>query len=88
MLCHWRPEEGVKSRTEIIGGYEPLCECYELNLTPLQEQQVLLSDESCRSWELSSGPLEEQLLKHVSSPCPHQYLSRLFGLAVFYPNQL
>lgn len=41
MLCLWRPEEGVGSpRTKVISDCKPpLSECWELNTSPLQEQQ-------------------------------------------------
>lgn len=48
-VCAWclqRPEEGIKSPgARIPGGSELTCGCYESNLSPLEEQQVLLADE-------------------------------------------
>lgn len=39
----WKPEERVHfTRTEVTDSYEQSCECWEQNLGPLQEQQVLL----------------------------------------------
>ena len=41
-----RPEEGIRSdEAGIIGGWEPWCGHWELNLGPLEEQQVLLTTE-------------------------------------------
>lgn len=38
----WKPEEGIGlSGPGIKDGFEPSCECWELNLDPVQEQQVL-----------------------------------------------
>lgn len=38
-----RSEEGVSPLgTVVMDGCEPLCECWELNLGPLQDQQLLL----------------------------------------------
>ena len=46
MWCLWRPEEGVEpSGTGFTDGCEPPYESWELNLGPLQEQQVLLEAE-------------------------------------------
>jgi hypothetical protein len=40
----WRSEEGIRySGTGIIGSCGPLCECWEWNPGPLQEELVLLS---------------------------------------------
>jgi hypothetical protein len=41
-----RPEEGVRfPGTGIVGSYEPPYGCRELNLSPLEEQLVLLNRE-------------------------------------------
>ena len=41
----WRPEEGIISEdTGVTEGCELPCGCSELNLGPLEEQPVLLTD--------------------------------------------
>jgi hypothetical protein len=30
----------------VLGGFEPLCQCWELNLGPLQEQVLLPTEQS------------------------------------------
>ena len=43
----WRPEEDVGSpETGITNGFESPCECWELNLGPLQEQMLLMAEPS------------------------------------------
>lgn len=40
----WCPEESVgPSETGVTDGYETPCECWELNLGPLEKQSVLSS---------------------------------------------
>lgn len=40
----WRSEEGIRSpETEVTGGCEPPCRCWEPNSGPLQEQQMHLT---------------------------------------------
>ena len=40
----WRSEEGMGSpRIGVTQGYGLFCECFELTLSPLQEQQILLT---------------------------------------------
>jgi hypothetical protein len=42
-----KSEVGIgSSGTGIIDGYELLCGCWELNLGPLEEQQMLLTAET------------------------------------------
>ena len=42
--CLWRSEEGTKcSGTGVVGGYELLCRCWELNLSLLPKYLVLLT---------------------------------------------
>lgn len=49
-------EEGARfSGTGVIGGYQPLCGCWDLNLGPLQEQLVLLISAVC------PGPMTQLL---------------------------
>lgn len=52
-ICYtqaWDPREskdkGGFPGTEVMGGYKPPHRYWELNLGPLQEQQVLLASES------------------------------------------
>ena len=45
-LCAWcqgRAEEEIRSGTGIMDGCDPSCGFWELNLSPLQEQHVLLA---------------------------------------------
>ena len=43
MKCPQRPEEGIGSPgTGVRDSCKPPCECWELNLDPLEGQQVLL----------------------------------------------
>ena len=44
--CLWKKEEAIKAtRTGDTDGCEPPCGCWEMNLGPLQEPQVLLTAE-------------------------------------------
>ena len=44
--CLCRSEEGIGfPGTGVADGCEPLCGCWESNLGPLEEQQVLLTTE-------------------------------------------
>lgn len=49
-VCAWypqRPEEGARSpEMGITDTWDPPSECWELNLGPLQEQQMLLTAKS------------------------------------------
>lgn len=46
MQCPWRPEEYIQSPTTgIIESYELPCGCWEPNLVPLQEENMLLISE-------------------------------------------
>jgi hypothetical protein len=46
MWCSWRSEESVRSPGPgVTDGYEPPHRSWELNLSPLQEQPVLLATE-------------------------------------------
>jgi hypothetical protein len=37
--CTWKPEEGVRSSgTEVTGGFQLPYECWEHNVSPLEEQ--------------------------------------------------
>lgn len=43
-LCIQKPEEGIKSsQAGATGSYERTCGCGDLNLSPLQEEQMLLT---------------------------------------------
>lgn len=49
--CPWRSEGVGPPGTGVMGGCEPLCGCWELNPSPLQEQQVfLMLNQLCRSY--------------------------------------
>ena len=44
--CLQSPEEGIGSPgAGVTDGCEPLCECWELNLGPLEQQLVFLATE-------------------------------------------
>lgn len=44
--CQRRPEEGANCLgTEVTDGSDLSCGCWELNLSPLEEQTVLLRNE-------------------------------------------
>jgi hypothetical protein len=45
-LVLWRPKEGIGSPgTQVSGVCKPLCGCWDSNLSPLEEQSVLLTAE-------------------------------------------
>lgn len=45
-MCAWTSEEVIRSsEAGVIGGCKPTCQCRDLNLGPLKEQQVLLATE-------------------------------------------
>ena len=42
----WTSEEVIRSpETDVVGGCKSICWCWDLNLGPLKEQQVLLATE-------------------------------------------
>jgi hypothetical protein len=54
-MCLWRPEEEIISRIRITESYKVLCESWELNSGPLEEESVQVATEhsSCLSiWHL------------------------------------
>lgn len=53
--CPWRSEEGIRSpETGVTDGWEPQCECWELNLGPL----VLLTAEPSLNHPPCPAPLQ------------------------------
>lgn len=41
--CLWMSDYVTYARTRVMGGCEPTCRYWELNLGPLKEQQILLT---------------------------------------------
>lgn len=57
--CPRRPEEDIRfSKTGDTDGCEPQYECWDPNLDPLQQQQVLITTESTLQTEEDIGSLE------------------------------
>jgi len=59
LMCTWcpqRPEEGIGvPRATVTDGYKPPCGCWESNLSPLEEQPVLLTFELSLQLPVSSS---------------------------------
>lgn len=55
--CPWQPKECIGSLgTRVTDDCEPLCKFWELTLSPVQEQQVLLTSEQCLQPPISCFP--------------------------------
>ena len=62
--CHWRLDKDVRSSgIRIIDSCELSCGCLELNLGPLQEQQLILSSEPTLQPPPTPPPLTFYLFK-------------------------
>ena len=73
----WRPEESTESlRTGVTEGCEPSCGSWELNLGPLQDQQVILTTELSLQALLVSldAFLVVSICGGLKKNCPHRLI--------------
>lgn len=88
--CLWRSEEGIRSpEVRVMDDREPLHGCWESNMGPLHEQQVLLTTEPSPSFSVTN--FHNQIISSFfSSPtvvkCWLRYLLWFYWNILFFFN--
>lgn len=86
--CLWRSEEGIRSpEVRVMDDREPLHGCWESNMGPLHEQQVLLTTEPSPSFSVAN--FHNQIISSFfSSPtvvkCSLHYLLWFYWNILFF----